>query len=372
MGELPANGLEIRVTEIAERRVGVLPDRAIRDMVRDGAVRLAGTPSPGQVQPASLDLTLGREAFRMRASFLPGQGRRVEDDLSSMALHRVDLSEGGVLEPGAVYLVRLRESLALPAGVKARANPKSSTGRLDVFARVIVDGGQAFDEVPAGYEGPLWLEVAPCTFPVLVREGSRLSQVRFSVGRTQLDAAGHEELMGSDDMAGARADLVNGTVSLSLDLNWSDGVAGWRARRHAGVVDMDAVGVLDPADFWEPLRRKGDAVVLDPGEFYILASAESVRVPLDFAAEMCPFDAGVGEFRAHYAGFFDPGFGVGTGNGSRAVLEVRPRDVPFLLRQGQPICRLGYEVMAGRPEVPYGAGSNYNGQGLRLSKAFRA
>lgn len=350
---------------------GVLPDSAIKAMIENGSLLLSAPLLQGQVQPASLDLTLGDEAFRMRASFLPGAGRRVEDDLSAMTLHRVDLSGGGVLEPGAVYLVRLRESLRLPKGVKARANPKSSTGRLDVFARVIVDGGQAFDEVPDAYEGPLWLEVAPCTFPVLVREGSRLSQVRFSIGDTHLDAAGHEALMRSPEMADAQATLINGSVSLSLDLDWGDGVAGWRARRHAGVVDMDAVGVLDADDFWEPLRCKGASIVLDPGEFYILASAESVRVPLDFAAEMCPFDAGVGEFRAHYAGFFDPGFGVGDGAGSRAVLEVRPRDVPFLLRQGQPICRLGYEVMAGRPDIPYGSGSNYNGQRLRLSKAFR-
>ena len=363
--------MEIRVTEFDwATAAGVLPDTAIHDLVRRGEVVPGAALLPGQVQPASLDLTLGTEAYRMRSSFLPLPGGSVERDMRDLTMHRIDLRSGGVLEPGAVYLIPLRERLALPANVKGRANPKSSTGRLDVFARVIVDGGASFDDVRAGYAGPLWLEVVPCTFPVLVRPGSRLSQLRFSIGDTRLDGNGHRDLLASAAMAGAGGTIVDGGVGLSVDLAWSGDVAGWRALRHAGVIDMDAVGALDAHDFWEPVRRRGDGIVLDPGEFYILASAELVRVPLDHAAEMCPFDAAVGEFRAHYAGFFDPGFGIGRG--SRAVLEVRPRDVPFLLRQGQPVCRLGYEAMAAPPASVYGAsGNNYDGQGLRLSKAFR-
>lgn len=362
---------EIRVTGFDwDAASGVLPDTAILDLLATGRIAASAPLHPAQVQPASLDLTLGEEAYRMRSSFLPLPGGSVREDMRDLTMHRIDLSSGGVLEPGAVYLIPLRESLALPQGVKGRANPKSSTGRLDVFARVIVDGAAAFDDVPMGYVGPLWLEVAPCTFPVLVRPGSRLSQLRLSVGDTRLDAAAHEALLASPEMHGAGGTLVDGGVGLSVDLAWSDEVAGWRALRHAGVVDMDRVGYLDAHDFWEPVRRRRDGIVLDPGEFYILASAERVRVPLGHAAEMCPFDAAVGEFRAHYAGFFDPGFGVG--NASRAVLEVRPRDVPFLLRQGQPVCRLGYEAMAARPASAYGtSGNNYDGQGLRLSKSFR-
>ena len=352
---------------------GILPDWEISGLVSAGVVQ-APPLLPRQVQPASLDLRLGHEAFRLRASFLPAPGRTVEQEVREFGLHRIDLGQGGVLEPGSVYLVPICERLALPPDVRARANPKSSTGRLDIFARLIADGGTGFDDVPAGYEGVLWVELSPRTFPVVVRPGSRLVQLRFVRGGASVLTPGeHRELHARDPLVGGGGQVrVGDGVELSVDLDWGPTVAGWRARRHAGVVDVDVVGALDPLDFWEPVRpARGGGIVLDPDEFYILASTETVRVPYGYAAEMTAFDAGVGEFRAHYAGFFDPGFGYGDGVSSRGVLEVRPRDVPFLLRQGQPICRLVYERMAGEPRVPYGAQSNYQNQGLRLSKAFR-
>jgi dCTP deaminase len=288
------------------------------------------------------------------------------------------LSDSGtVLETGCVYIVELEERLKLPADLAAATNPKSSTGRLDVFTRVIGDRVAAFDVLPQGYEGPLYVEVSPRTFPILVRRGSRLGQIRFRRGTAKLDgpalAALHarDRLVDLDD-----ADLEGGAVAVSVDLSGSyGGLAGFRAKRHTGLIDVDRRGAYDVADFWEPLEARGTSLVLDPDAFYILSSKEAVHVPPDHAAEMVPFDPLVGEFRVHYAGFFDPGFGhaAAGGQGARAVLEVRSREVPFILEHGQIVGRLIYERMTERPTVLYGEGgvSNYQAQGLKLSKHFK-
>jgi dCTP deaminase len=331
-----------------------------------------------QIQPASLDLRLGNIAFRVRASFLPGPGATVAERIDDLKLHEIDLSDGAVLETNCVYVVPLLESLALPQAISATANPKSSTGRLDVFTRVITDGTRRFDVIEAGYHGPLYAEISPKTFPVLLREGSRLSQIRFRIGNAVLDAdelaALHARgrLVDSDN-----ADLAHG-VALSVDLSGesSNGFVGYRAKRHTGVIDVDRRAGYLADEFWEPIRaRRDESLILDPGEFYILASKEAVQVPPDHAAEMVPFDPLVGEFRVHYAGFFDPGFGYADagGQGSRAVLEVRSREVPFILEHGQIVGRLVYEKLLAPPDALYGQriGSNYQAQGLKLSKHFR-
>lgn len=349
------------------------------------ALRDAGGILPGwefdddQVQPASLDLRLGDRAFRVRSSFLPGPDHTVAERIETLKLHEIELTDGAVLERGCVYLVPLAESLDLPDIVSATANPKSSTGRLDIFTRVICDSGRGFDSIPAGYKGPLYLEVSPRTFPVLVRKGSRLSQIRFRVGSTRLNVEEHIKLHAVEPLVfDANAEVGEG-VSLSIDLKGEgrEGLIGYRSKRHTAVVDVDKKNALEVLDFWEPLYNRGKQdLILDPDEFYILVSRESVQVPPDYAAEMVPFDPLVGEFRVHYAGFFDPGFGhsAAGGSGSRAVLEVRSREVPFLLGHGQTIGRLVYERMAERPELLYGVdlGSNYQAQNLKLSKHFKA
>jgi dCTP deaminase len=358
---------------------GILPDRMIAAMAGAGAVLPAYPFVESQIQPASLDLRLGETAFRVRASFLPGPGATVAERIDDLKLHEIDLSNGAVLETNCVYVVPLIESLALPRAIAATANPKSSTGRLDVFTRVIADGTRRFDMIEAGYHGPLYAEISPKTFPVLVREGSRLSQIRFRLGDAVLDGDAlhalhaRERLVDSDS-----ADLSNG-VALSVDLSGksANGFVGYRAKRHTGVVDVDRRGGYLVDEFWEPMRARGDqSLILDPGEFYILASKEAVQVPPDFAAEMVPFDPLVGEFRVHYAGFFDPGFGYAGagGQGARAVLEVRSREVPFILEHGQVVGRLVYERLIAAPDALYGhrIGSNYQAQGLKLSKHFRA
>ena len=281
-----------------------------------------------------------------------------------------------MLETGCVYIVPLLESLDLPVDVAASANPKSSTGRLDVFTRVITDSARAFDKMPEGYSGPLYLEVSPRTFPILVRTGSRLSQIRFRRGGALLDDVALTELHTKETLATGTPRFVDG-LALSIDLQGApDGLVGYRAKRYTGVIDVDKVGAYDVADFWEPIRRGArPEIVLDPAQFYILVSAEAVHVPALYAAEMVPFDPLVGEFRVHYAGFFDPGFGHAPagGHGSRAVLEVRSHEVPFILEHGQTIGRLVYEKLTAAPEALYGAalGSNYQAQGLKLSKHFR-
>ena len=360
---------------------GTLPSQAIDALLASGAVTARTPPLPGQVQPASLDLRLGARAFRVRASFLPGPARSVEERLADLALHEIDLSRGAVLETGCVYVAELQEGLALPPGLQAAANPKSSTGRLDVFTRVIADRARSFDVIEAGYRGPLHAEISPRSFPVLVREGSRLSQMSFRQGEARLDDAAHRALHAAEGLVAAAKPSIAGGVAVSVDLTGLgvERLVGFRAKSHSGVVDVDRVAAYDWSDFWEPLHARGGALgrslVLDPGQFYILASKEAVRVPPDYAAEMTPFDPLVGEFRVHYAGFFDPGFGHASagGEGSRAVLEVRSRDVPFIIEDGQTVGRLVYERMLERPAALYGASlaSNYQAQGLKLSKHFR-
>ena len=331
-------------------RSGILPCQSIETLIAGGAI-MSDTPfDADQVQPASLDLRLSDTAWRVRASFLPGK-RKVEDRIADVAMHTIDLSDGVVLEKGCVYIARLQERLALPKGLIARANPKSSTGRVDVFVRLLTDAGASFDDVDEGYEGPLYLEIAPQTFSILVRPGTRLNQLRLKAGEPpKLE-----------------------TRSVGVDLQGGD-IVGFRGRRHAGVIDLDNIDGHDPRDFWEPLSLRRGELLLDPGEFYILASSDSVEIPVDQAAEMTPIDPSVGEFRVHYAGFFDPGFGTDEahGAGSRGVLEVRTHDTPFLLEHDQIVARLVYEPLTERPTRLYGeGGSHYQKQGLKLSKHFK-
>jgi dCTP deaminase len=363
---------------LAPDATGILPDRMIAAMADDGLILPEYQFVESQIQPASLDLRLGSIAYRVRASFLPGPNSTVAERIDELKLHEIDLSDGAVLETNCVYIVPLLESLALPPNILAAANPKSSTGRLDVFTRVIADGTRRFDMIGAGYHGPLYAEISPKTFPVLLREGSRLSQIRFRVGHPTLDSDELQALHTKERLVDIdNADLANG-VAVSVDLSGegSDGFVGYRAKRHTGVVDIDRRSGYAVGEFWEPIRARPDrSLILDPGEFYILASKEAVQVPPDFAAEMVPFDPLVGEFRVHYAGFFDPGFGYAGagGQGSRAVLEVRSREVPFILEHDQIVGRLVYEKMLARPDALYGQriASNYQGQGLKLSKHFR-
>jgi dCTP deaminase len=360
------------------RTTGILPDREIAALFKGGALSSARALDEDQIQPASLDLRLGAKAYRVRASFLPGPARTVADKLDRLKLHEIDLGQGAVLETGCVYIVPLMEELRLPPDVAASANPKSSTGRLDIFTRVMTDHGQEFDKIPAGYAGPLYMEVSPRTFPIVARTGSRLAQIRFRKGHAVLDEAELHALHQSERLVAAdEPSITGGGIALSIDLTGDqDGLIGYRGKHHTGLIDVDRRGEQDRHDFWEPLYSRGKGeLILDPDEFYILVSREAVHVPPDHAAEMTPFDPLVGEFRVHYAGFFDPGFGhsAAGGAGSRAVLEVRSHEVPFILEHGQIVGRLVYEHLLSRPDSLYGADlkSNYQAQGLKLSKHFR-
>ncbi|NVK34076.1 MAG: 2'-deoxycytidine 5'-triphosphate deaminase [Rhodobacteraceae bacterium] len=364
---------------MSEIATGILPAHIIEGMFDDGQIKSDVAPVDGQIQPASLDLRLGSTAYRVRASFLPGHGRKVSEKLEALKLHTFDISEGAVLETGCVYIVTLQEALALPEFVSATANPKSSTGRLDVFTRVITDDGIAFDTVPAGYTGPLYAEISPLTFPILVRSGSRLSQIRFRNGESVIADAELRQIHADHMLMHSGIERIGGGVHLSIDLAGSGegSLVGYRAKHHSGLIDVDQPAAQEPLDFWEPIYRRGAAeLILDPNEFYILVSQEAVHVPPQYAAEMVPFDALVGEFRVHYAGFFDPGFGHSGagGHGSRAVLEVRSHDVPFIVEHGQTVGRLVYEKMSEVPTRLYGQGigSNYQGQALKLSKHFKS
>ena len=351
---------------------GVLPSQALEAMLDRGEIAVTAPLVDGQVQPASLDLRLGTVAYRVRASFLAGAGTPVADRLADFEMHRMSLDGGAVLEKGCVYLVPLMESLALPAGITAVANAKSSTGRLDLLTRVITDGGTEFDRIPEGYAGPLYAEICPRSFSVLVRPGMRLNQIRFRQGEAVLSDSAMAALHTQTPLVDGTP-LISEGLGFSVDLKPSEGdLVGYRAKPHTGVIDLDNIGHYTPRDYWEEVRTSDGRIILDPGAFYILVSREAVTIPPQYAAEMAPYLAMVGEFRVHYAGFFDPGFGHGVP--ARGVLEVRCHEAPFVLEHGQVVGRLVYEGMTEVPNALYGADmkSNYQGQGLKLSKHFAA
>src|SRR3954454_10225980 len=341
-----------------------------------------------QIQPASLDLRLGEVAYRVRASFLPGPGATVRDKLERLSMHQMDLTQGAVLEKDCVYIIPLLEHLALKKRVSALANPKSSIGRLDVFARVITDQGTEFDRIREGYRGPLYAEISPRSFSVLARTGSRLVQLRIRRGSPLFRDTAlrrlHAEVGLVETPAGGMPgpETIRNGLAFTVDVSgeMAEGVIGWKARRHTDVIDVDRIGHYDPQDFFEPVQAprggKGlQGVVLDPNDFYVLATREAVVVPPDHAAEMVPYDAFVGEFRVHFAGFFDPGFGSAEagGSGSRAVLEVRSHEVPFLIEHGQIVGRMLYEKLIARPDRLYGGtiGSSSQRQGWALWNLFK-
>jgi dCTP deaminase len=355
---------------------GVLPDSGLRAMIAAGGIAADVPVRPDQVQPASLDLRLGHSATRVRASFLSGAGRTVAERLAEFAMHSFPLTDGAVLEKGCVYVVPLLERLRLPAGMTAAASAKSSIGRLDLLTRIIIDNGTEFDRVPEGYDGPLYLEICPQSFSVIATTGQTLNQIIFRQGHTAL---GDDELraLHAADPVVPGLPVISDGLAFSVDLSPARGtLVGYRAKPHTGVIDLSKVGHYDPAEFWERVHTDRGWIILDPGAFYILASREAISIPPTHAAEMAPYVAMAGEFRVHYAGFFDPGFGHHSagGTGSRGVLEVRCHEAPFVLEHGQVVGRLVYERMAAVPERVYGAGiaSNYQGQGLKLSKHFRA
>jgi dCTP deaminase len=366
-------------------KAGLLPRQRIRQLIRRKIIGATAEIDDSQLQPASLDLRLGTKAYRVPASFLPGKGKSVEDQLAELEVDEINLENGAVLEKGTVYVVELLEFLNLPESVAALANPKSSTGRLDVFTRLIADNSDMFDSVPGGYQGKIYTEISPCSFSIRVRRGSKLNQIRFRRRNPNQSESAKFTLPDRELVEKhATSPLVDGNIAvrngliLSVDLRGDNATkfVGYRAQKFTGVIDVDQVAEYDPRDFWEQVHvRNYKKLILDPNQFYILASRERIHIPPDWAAEMVPIDPMMGEFRVHYAGFFDPGFGFTEDGrpGARAVLEVRSHEVPFILEDGQAIGRLVYEPLAEAPDVLYGQTetSNYQGQGLKLSKHFR-
>jgi dCTP deaminase len=377
---------------------GILPYQAIKEMVHNGEIKsaeiLAGIEED-QVQPASIDLRLGYYAYPVDTSFLPGRGVRVLDKMKQLdedfERFKIDLRAGAVLEKGRVYVVPLLESIELKSEVAAFANPKSSTGRLDILTRLIADQATAFDQVEDGYEGQLYIEIAPRSFSVVVRTGTRLNQLRFrrtrGVAPKPITSTDWKQLLeygrivdSSDEKEKIRLSGTPGMLPFTVDLRGSgedNALIGWRAKKNTKRIDLERRD-YDPLDFWEPMRfHKEASFALVPDEFYILMTKEAIAVPPMYAAEMLPYDTRAGEFRVHYAGFFDPGFGWtaddGKAGSSRGVLEVRSHEVPFLLEHGQTVGWLRFERMADVPRALYGQGinSNYQGQSLKLAKQFK-
>jgi dCTP deaminase len=353
---------------------GVLPSQKIKDMINTNKIIVTNPIDSDQIQPASLDLRLGNTAYRVRASFLAGSGNTVAERLDDFKMHEINLQNGAVLEKGCVYVVPLMESLALPEYINAVANAKSSTGRLDLFTRCITDHGIEFDRIEKGYSGPLFAEISPRSFSVLVKPGMRLNQIRFREGKSVLSDDELSQMHDNIGLVDSPAQIDQG-LGFSVDLDLPNGLVGYRAKPHTGFINLDNINYYNIDDYWEPVFAHNKRIILDPGAFYILVSREAVHIPPECAAEMAPYLAMVGEFRVHYAGFFDPGFGNidAGGKGSRGVLEVRCHEAPFALEHGQSVGRLVYEKMSEIPDILYGSDlkSNYQGQGLKLSKHFK-
>ena len=377
---------DLSTEESASRTTGILPSQEIRDLIAGGRICASPSIEEAHIQPASLDLRLGDIAHRVQASFLPGPNNTVESKIKDLRMARLDLTGNTVLEKDCVYIVPLLEELNLPEGISGKANPKSTTGRLDIFTRVITDRTPRFDEIAAGYRGGLYLEISPQSFPVRVQAGASLNQLRLLVGDGTLsddalrDVYTRLPLLYDDDdrpVPLARA-VFNDGLGMGVDLSGraTGGIIGYRAHPNPPAVDLARVAQYDPAEFWEPIKRPSrDAYILEANRFYILVSKERIRVPPDCAAEMVVYDAGAGEIRTHYAGFFDPGFGFGEGGvlGTKVVMEVRAREVPFLVYDGQTSFKVWFERLRSRPERVYGVGlrSSYQHQTLSLSKHFR-
>lgn len=371
------------------RTTGILPSQEIQAFIRAGKIRSGTEINEDQIQPATLDLRLGKVAYRVQASFLPGESSTVDTKIEHLKLGEIDLTKPALLERGAVFIIPLVESLALPADISGKANPKSTTGRLDIFTRLITDAKPdepiEFERVPRGYSGRLYVEVVSRTFPIILKEGVKLTQVRFVRGNpipptdgVLEELARNEELVFENGDARGEANINRGLrISIDLEGDRTQNIVAYRAKKTTPPVDLSKTGAHDATDYWDPIPRSNSKrMVLNPSDFYLLGSREKVRVPLSYAAEMEPFDPSIGEFSVHYAGFFDPGFGYGTSGeikGTRAVLEVRAHEVPILLENKQFVGRLIYHRMMDIPEKAYGQsiGSSYQQQGLALSKQFR-
>jgi dCTP deaminase len=370
--------------EAHTRTTGILPSQEITGLIARGNIIASPAIHPDHIQPASLDLRLGDMAHRVRASFLPGPNSTVEAKIKELRMTRVDLTGAPVFEKDCVYIIPLVEELNLPENISGKANPKSTTGRLDIFTRLITDYGTEFDRVPPGYKGKLYAEVVSRTFTVAIRAGMRLSQLRFVQGtpvagdRTIKGLDQEESLVYMDDEdSPVKARLHRGLrITVNLEGAEPGEIIAYKAKRYAPAIELDRIDYYPTEEFWEVRHQTANKnLILEPDDFYILASRERVRVPPEFAAEMVPFDPSDGEFRIHYAGFFDPGFGYGSSDikGTRAVLEVRAHEVPFLIEHGQLVGRLNYMPLLCKPEKIYGTniGSSYQHQALTLSKQFR-
>jgi dCTP deaminase len=353
----------------------VLPSQVIQTLIENGTIRAEVSITPEQIQPASLDLRLSNIAYRVAASSLPERDcGTVEDRIKQLAMHQLDLSHGAVLEKGCVYIIPLQESVNLPHTMRGRANPKSSTGRLDVFARVIVDGTDEFDSLKQGFCGKIYCEISPRTFSIRAYEGDRLVQLRlFDENNEPAQETEKKITPFTVDVSGEAAPWLPHFGDFPP-------IIGWRARKHAGLIDLRQIGKHRILDYWEPVfanrfQNEQGGVILDPDDFYIFATQETVSIPPNYAAEMLAYNTALGEFRVHYAGFFDPGFGYEQAGGadSRAVLEVRTHEVPFFIAEKQIVGNLVYEEMFAVPDKLYGKemASNYQGQGLKLAKYFQ-
>ena len=372
-------------SRVARREQGILPSQEIEELIKNGKIRSTAEISDDQIQPASIDLRLGNIAYRVRASFIPSRKFLISSKIRELQLEAIDLSQPALLDTGGVFIAPLIESLELPVDMSGRANPKSTTGRLDIFTRLMADGSGRFEAVPKGYSGNLYAEIVPQTFPIIVREGTKLNQIRFFRGEPERDdealrkLSRQGKLIYNENGDAPTEIVIEDGLRISVDLQGDgrENIVAYRAKKGCPPIDLTKVGAYDIEEFWEPLRALNPkSLVLNPNDFYILASKQRVGVPPKYAAEMEQYDSSIGEFTVHYAGFFDPGFGYGVRGeikGTKAVLEVRAHEVPILLEDGQEVGRLTYLKMADRPLKLYGQGigSSYQQQGLALSKQFR-
>ena len=355
---------------------GSLVHEDYNDLFKDNNINCNKYTS-SQIQPSSLDLTLSEECYEIEASFL-SPNHNIRDKLNNIINKKIDLNEVYIFKKNITYIVRLNEKLNLKNDIFGKCNPKSSTGRLDIFCRAILNFSDEYEKIPLNYNGEIFLEITPRSFNIALIKGDSLNQMRLIyqnhdyVDDESLHNFHNIDPIIFDEFGNTNVADISSGLKISVDLKKINKTSAYIAKDNAPVLHYDKINSHKVADFWDTIKTKDDYLIIKPGKFYILKSKQKIRIPKTMAGEMKPYDTGIGDFRVHYAGFFDPGFGDPFG--SYAVLEVKTNEVPFILNDGQVIAKIQYEKLNKETKVVYGSNikSNYQNQELALSKHFEA
>jgi len=325
-----------------------------------------------QIQPSSIDLSLSDECYEIKTSFLSPDSK-VRDKLNKIYSKKINLKTSKIFKKNKTYIVRLNETLHLNNSISGHCNPKSSTGRLNIFCRTILDYCDEYEKIPKNYNGEIFLEITTRSFDIKISKGDKLNQMRL---RKKTNNYLNDKDLKKINKRNAliftnKKNIIENGLRISVDLSNDNKICAYVAKKTSLNINFSKISFYEIKKFWKPLKPVNNSLIIEKNKFYILKSREKIRIPSNLAGEMIPYDTGIGDFRAHYAGFFDPGFG--DPKGSYAVLEVKTNELPFILEDGQTIARIKYEKLNKKTFLVYGSiiNSNYQNQKLALSKHFK-